>query len=701
MEKPKKITFSNAYLNRLLKAAREYYHVMDVSQLPKINSTFESEQKAVEDLQMALKYEASQDFLNSQNVINTDSAVFRGDDQPLLHIIDLDTDSPKIIREVIETSTDQPIWIGFDGKRDAAVTFPCKLYSSPVPYEGHIDALNKMQIPTQFKDCILKSKSTGPDDDKLELFHGPPGTGKTWTLMNKLVNHLKTMPRNHRVFVCAPSNQGVLNMYYRAKSMNITGALHMNEEKIPEEIQQEERDTWNTAKQRVVFGTVSSRRKLRTKFKTIIIDEACQSPESWTLGLLRAEVEYFWMAGDPLQLPALVSMEGIRLNYGKSTMERLMEQGYPSKLLSVQRRMHPLIVEFPNKQFYNKTLSTEYTPTTDVSLLTLQNNQPVQIININGLEEKAGTSTFNKFEAHIAKKKLLDIIDNNITSIAVILPYQAQVDYIASILPDKSFTKYLFTVDSFQGREADVVILSTVRCGRSMGFWNDQRRLNVALTRAKHLMVIIGCIPTWFRSNVPDSSYNSPMKELAIHCRAKSIVQQADAKFIISLQFPLSIKQGLHHAKQLPWKIVMMDRVKLDIQRYRDPKLYNDVAYGLTYLAKGGLPTKSWTCNYKKASIDWYVDIDTTTGQQFIVFLGFRPYGHASNVITLLEKQLNKQSDEWNKACVYGKCPQIITTLPTKKRTWTKPIAEKKLSRIEAINMATKALKGVNNYKKS
>ena len=696
MEKPKKITFSNAYLNRLLKASREYNHVIDTLQLPKINSTFESEEKAVTDLQMALKFEASQDFQNSQNIINTDSAIFRGDDQPLLHIIDLDTASPKIIREVIETSTGQQIWIGFDGKRDAEITFPCKMYSSPVPYEGHIEALNKMQIPNQFKNCILRSKCP---DDKLELFHGPPGTGKTWTLMNKLVNHLKTTPRNHRVFVCAPSNQGVLNMYFRAKSMNIKGALHMNEEKIPQEIQQEERDSWNTAKQRVVFGTVSSRRKLRSKFKTIIIDEACQSPESWTLGLMRAEVEYFWMAGDPLQLPALVSMEGLRLNYGRSTMERLMEQGYPSTLLTVQRRMNPTIVEFPNTQFYKNQLSTEYTPTTDIPLLTLQNNQPVQIININGTEEKSGTSTFNKFEAHIVKQKLLELINNNITSVAIILPYQAQLDYIGSILPDKSFIKYLFTVDSFQGREADVVILSTVRCGKSIGFWNDKRRLNVALTRAKHLMIIIGCVPTWFRSTLSDSSHNSPMKELAIHCRTKSIIQQADAKFIISLKLPISIKQALHHAKQLPWKLVMMDRVKLDIQKYRDPKLHNDVAYGLTFLAKGGLSTKSWTFNYRTASIDWYVDIDIDSGKQFIVFLGFRPYGHASNVTTLLEKQRIKQSDEWNNLCVYGKYPQIITQLPIKKRTWTKPIVEKKMSKIEAINMATKALKQMNKFK--
>ena len=150
-------SFSAAYLNRLLKAAKDYHEsTFNLKDLPKIENNFESQKSAIEILKTVLKFEASIDFQNSQNIINTSSAVFRGDDQPLLHVIDLDTENPKIIKEVYENNSGIQVWVGYDGKNDSEIIFPCKLFSSPVPYQGHIEALDKTSVPITFSDILLE-----------------------------------------------------------------------------------------------------------------------------------------------------------------------------------------------------------------------------------------------------------------------------------------------------------------------------------------------------------------------------------------------------------------------------------------------------------------------------------------------------------------------------------------------------------------
>ena len=79
-----------------------------------------------------------------------------------------------------------------------------------------------------------------------------------------------------------------------------------------------------------------------------------------TGGLLRREVNQLIMAGDPYQLPSLVSETGEKLKYNRSLMERLMEIKVPSELLDVQRRMHPLIAEFSNQHYYSNKLKIEF-----------------------------------------------------------------------------------------------------------------------------------------------------------------------------------------------------------------------------------------------------------------------------------------------------------------------------------------------------
>ena len=363
------------------------------------------------------------------------------------------------------------------------------IYQSPLPFQRHLDSLDWVDPHDSLKPALLKGKKT-LKGGSLTIFHGPPGTGKTYKLIETLSNLLSKSKKTDRFLVCAASNIGTVNLYNRAKTFDISGCLVLSNPKIAN-VPEEETVKWNPKSDQVVFCTVSMRYGSvlnEQKFKTILIDEAAQCQESWTWGLLRNEVRHIYLGGDPHQLPAVVSEEGVELNHDRSLMTRLIELGYPTTLLNIQRRMHPDIVKFSNEQFYGGKLKTNYKKNAKIK------STAFEIIDVKGQEERVGTSYQNKKEA----EKIIEIVNKlNIKDTIIISPYQAQCKLLRQ-LNDKL---KVHTVDSFQGREADCVILTTVRSGEKMGFWNDYRRLNVALTRAKHVLRIVGNIETWKKSN--------------------------------------------------------------------------------------------------------------------------------------------------------------------------------------------------------
>ena len=218
-------------------------------------------------------------------------------------------------------------------------------------------------------------------------------------------------------------------------------------------------------------------------FNTIMVDEAAQCPESSIWGLLRKSVTKLYLAGDHKQLPALVSDKGSKMEFGRSIMQRLMDLGVDMQLLDVQRRMHPNIAEFSNIEYYDGKLKSDYNGDYDI--------KPLEIINVKGSEELKGTSYFNKKEA----SKVIEIYNqykDRFNDIVIISPYQAQCEVLRNMNKDLK----VHTLDSFQGREADMIILCTVRT-TALGFWDDERRLNVGLTRAKHILRVIGNTNVW------------------------------------------------------------------------------------------------------------------------------------------------------------------------------------------------------------
>jgi len=369
-------------------------------------------------------------------------------------------------------------------------------YPSPVPLERHINALHKCDPHPVLLPTLLYGKNVNDSFDMINIYHGPPGTGKTYRLILELDKLLNTTTSG-KILLCAPSNIGVLNLYQKALDMNIYGRIIVGKNCHLEISEIDDKEKIN---KRVYFSTISMRDGKLLKdmeFTTIFMDEAAQCPEALAWGLLRKSVAKIYMAGDPLQLPALVSDTGKSLLYDRSLMERLMGLNVPVEFLNKQYRMNPDIVDFSNQKFYNHQIISNYNGES-------KNLEPLKIVHIDSKEQPEGTGFYNTIEAH----KILDLctsINKSFPNIVIISPYKSQCNLLIKMLKEQPNLKQIqvHTLDSFQGKEADVIILSTVRTGNNMGFWNDYRRLNVGLTRAKHILRVVGNVKAWKLHNGP------------------------------------------------------------------------------------------------------------------------------------------------------------------------------------------------------
>jgi ATP-dependent RNA/DNA helicase IGHMBP2 len=235
-------------------------------------------------------------------------------------------------------------------------------------------------------------------------------------------------------------------------------------------------------------------------FEYVIIDEAAQAlePSTW---LVISKADKVILCGDHFQLPPTVKLD--MQNGGKelmkTLMERVLEDEVSSHLLTEQYRMHDVIKEFSNQKFYHGKLST---PT----LVQAQRDQEQPILFIDtagcGYEEEndpSSQSLMNKGEIEITQKLIqhysLEGQWKNYQSLGIISPYSAQVKHLkTSIKEVENLQTKISTIDAYQGQEADVIIISLVRNNEQgeIGFLNDYRRMNVALTRAKQQLIIIG-----------------------------------------------------------------------------------------------------------------------------------------------------------------------------------------------------------------
>ncbi|ELP85043.1 splicing endonuclease positive effector sen1, putative [Entamoeba invadens IP1] len=271
------------------------------------------------------------------------------------------------------------------------------------------------------------------------------------------------------------------------------------------------------------------------KIETCIIDEAVQCVEVSALIPLKYGVERCIMIGDQKQLPSTVlSPKSITYKYNKSLFERLLECGLNVTLLTQQYRMESKIREFPSNEFYEGRLADGV----KIEKINSVSNS-VLFLNVCGKEDRLGkeSSLFNTEEVK-AVVFLLTEISKNVEcvhwDIGIITPYRKQVLDVKKAIEQnevaKSLNVLVNTVDGFQGREFDIVIMSCVRSSEhnGIGFVEDERRLNVAITRAKRALCVVGNIKTLRQVKVWEDYINWLTKNRLI-LEFDDIIQQPDS----------------------------------------------------------------------------------------------------------------------------------------------------------------------------
>ncbi len=425
-------------------------------------------------------------------------------------------------------------------------------------------------ILNESQNSALQIIASTPD---VAFIHGPPGTGKTTTLAQAI---LQTTKLEEQVLVCTPSNAAIdllveklsglgLNVVRighparvteqtLSKTLDARIAAHSSYSELRslrKKLEQlraqaskfkrhfghhgrEERramkeevkllkadadllefyiinDLLNKAE--VICSTLvgSSHPTLKgRKFKTTFIDEAAQAlePACW-IPILRSQRVIF--AGDHCQLPPTIkSNDAAKRGLSKTLFEKgIQKHPNRSTMLRVQYRMHQHIMEFSSHYFYNDELIAHDSVKNEL----LRHQQPVEFIDTAGCgyaeaQDPETLSRFNAEEAqlliHQTEKLVEEIgleewIEQSIT-LGIITPYRAQVDLLHKLAESSSVLEPLHklvtinTVDAFQGQERDVIVISFVRSNDKgdVGFLGDIRRTNVAMTRAKKKLIMIG-----------------------------------------------------------------------------------------------------------------------------------------------------------------------------------------------------------------
>lgn len=401
----------------------------------------------------------------------------------------------------------------------------------------------------------------------LAIIHGPPGTGKTTTVV-EVIRLL--VARGQRVLACAPSNTAVDNLLERLlavgepavrlghparvsedlrqhsldalvgrhESMMVVHQMMREAEQIERKAErytrgrpapgqrgqqrQEARELKRHARilekqaisdllqdARVICATTTFDDSVLDdlRFDVLVIDEACQSvePGCW-VPLHRAD--RLILAGDHLQLPPTILSDAAKKEgYAISMMERLVNHygDLITRQLTVQYRMHESIMGFSSKHFYDNSLIADDSVRAHVlsDLPRIQSelisDEPVTFIDTAGTGwqeelEPEGLSKRNPEEGRLVLKQVNALCEAGVSpsDIAVIAPYAAQVRWLReNAIYDQL---EIDTVDGFQGREKEAVVISLVRSNSigEIGFLSDARRMNVALTRAKRKLIIVG-----------------------------------------------------------------------------------------------------------------------------------------------------------------------------------------------------------------
>ena len=430
----------------------------------------------------------------------------------------------------------------------------------------HFPYLNRTQEDAVNK--VLRAKD-------VSIVHGPPGTGKTTTLVEAIY---ETLRRENQVLVCAQSNMAVdwiseklvdrginvlrignptrvndkmLSFTYerrfeshpdyallwsiRKAIRDLRSHRKRGDEKFHQKLERlKERATELEVRinaqlfgeARVIASTLvgSSNRLLEgQKFGTLFIDEAAQALEAACWIPIR-RVSRVIFAGDHCQLPPTIkSFAALKAGLGKTLMERIVENRPETvTLLKVQYRMNEEIMRFSSDWFYGNQVESapevKFRSILDLDIpMTWVDTSEFTVDGLQFTEEFVGESfgRINKAEAELTllaleqyfKKIGKERILEERLDVGVISPYRAQVQHLRRLFKKREFFKpyrhliSVNTVDGFQGQERDIILISLVRANDEgqIGFLRDLRRMNVAITRARMKLIILGDASTMTR----------------------------------------------------------------------------------------------------------------------------------------------------------------------------------------------------------
>ena len=404
------------------------------------------------------------------------------------------------------------------------------------------------------------------------IVHGPPGTGKTTTLVEAIY---ETLHRENQVLVCAQSNMAVDWISEKLVDRGVSVLRIGNPSRVNDkmlsftyerrfESHPDYPQLWSIRKAvRELYSQLrkaSNRESVRTKinslkdratdleirineslfsearviactlagsanrvlvgqkYGTVFVDEAAQALEAACWIAIR-KADRVILAGDHCQLPPTVKcVEAARQGLGHTLMQAVVKNKPDAvSLLKVQYRMNDAIMRFSSDWFYGGMLQSA--PEVRYRSI-LDFDTPIEWVNTEGMdcnEEFVGDSygRINKAEAELSVGQLKNYITKigrerfleERIDVGLISPYKAQVQFLRQLLKKDSFFKpyrsaiTVNTVDGFQGQERDVILISLVRANEEgqIGFLNDLRRMNVAITRARMKLIILGDASTLTR----------------------------------------------------------------------------------------------------------------------------------------------------------------------------------------------------------
>lgn len=400
-------------------------------------------------------------------------------------------------------------------------------------------------------------------------------------------------------------------------------------------------------------GSMKMNDHLKTA-KFVLIDEATQSIEPETLIPLSKKPLRVVLVGDQNQLgPTAMIKKCEQLGYYKSLFQRLIENGFGFTMLNAQYRMHPKLSLYPSKTFYNGQVQDGITA--EARTLSKEFGQiwpnlefPVVFHHIGRYEElnPTGLSYINRHEY----KRLLDIINLlrqlgvDMKEVGLITPYEGQVAMIKHNFlqftqedPSLKFDEIqVSSIDGFQGKEKDFIIFSCVRSNKrsGIGFLNNKNRLNVALTRARKGLVLVGNAGVLMRDEVW-SHYLEFLKYYKLIVDLSSDTDEFEdimAMLQRKKKFGVTLLPMPEFTNECFDNAMMYDNIHGDLSKLKPAPVLD-----LDMLAKGG-----WTKtdlgndlrrNQYAPRIPGRIEEETKT---------FRPYGRSAAVVSVQEEEKEK-----------------------------------------------------------